>query len=161
MTPTPPKRPSASRPVLASELVQDILKTKVEEKKQQAQSEVARRRDRLRKVNYFLLIPLFLALLAWNVLRSDKPPEVFTRAEVDASVRFKVYLAVQALKAYRDSAGVWPTSLEVVGFANEGLTYQRVDTTFQISAATNDSPFTYRYGDDLAFYRDAAQSLMR
>ena len=48
-----------------------------------------------------------------------------------------------------------------MGFGSEGLTYQLRDTTFQIEAVSGGIPFTYRYGDDLAYFRDASQTLMR
>jgi hypothetical protein len=119
------------------------------------------RRERMRRVLVFGLLPAFLVLLGWNLTRGRATPVVFTPAEVDAGARFKIYLAAQALKAFRDSAGTWPASLEAVGFAGEGLTYELSDTTYLLHTTIGGAPFTYRSGDDLAFFRDATQELVR
>lgn len=108
-----------------------------------------------------MLLGVFLILGAWNVTRAGERRQVFTPSELDAGVRLKIYLTVQALQAFRDSAGRWPASLDEVGFASEGLAYRRLDTTFQIVATSGDTPFTYRSGDDLAPFRDAARELVR
>ena len=121
----------------------------------------AGRRERMRRILVFALVPAFLLLLGWNLTRGGTPPQVFTPAELDAGSRFKIYLAAQALKAYRDSAGVWPASLDAVGFANEGLTYEVVDTTYVIQTTVGGAPVFYRSGDDLAFFRDASRELVR
>jgi hypothetical protein len=86
---------------------------------------------------------------------------VFTPAELDAGSRFKIFLAAQALEAYRDSTGTWPESLEIVGFANEGLTYEVEDTTYIIQTTVAGAPVVYRSGDNLDFFRDASQELIR
>jgi hypothetical protein len=157
------REPNQTPRELASELVQSIIKDKTEARERgeaRAQDEEARRR-RLRRILVFGLLPAFLVLLGWNLTRRSQPPEVFTPAELDAGTRFKIYLAAQALKVYRDSAGTWPPSLEVVGFANEGLTYEIVDTAYVLQANIGGAPVFYRSGDDLSFFRDASQELMR
>lgn len=163
MTQPPSKGPNLSRPELASELVHDILKKKLEERRQgrpPGGSGAAARQRRFR-LAFAILLPIFLGLAGWNLTVGNKPPTVFTQEEIDAGVRFKVFLAVQALQAYRDSTGQWPASLAAVGFANEGLTYEQVDTSFAITALSGDLPFTYHSGDDLSFFRDAPQVMTR
>ena len=163
MTQPPPKEPNQTRRELASELVHSIMKDKVEERERargKAQDE-GTRQQRMRRILVFGLLPAFLVLLGWNLTRGGEPPQVFTPAELDAGSRFKIFLAAQALKAYRDSTGTWPASLDVVGFANEGLTYEVVDTTYVIQATVGGAPVVYRSGDNLDFFRDASQELIR
>ena len=166
MTQPPSKDPNRSRRELASELVHDILKDKLAERRQErskrpgSDSSAAARLRRFR-LALAILFPLFLGLLAWNLTAGRKPPVVFTPAEVDAGARFKIFLAVQALKAYRDSAGHWPTSLRQVGFGDEGMTYEQVDTSYVITAVSGGTAFTYRGGEDLSFFRDAPRELTR
>lgn len=157
------REPNQTPRELASELVQSIIKDKTEARERgeaRAQDEEARRR-RLRRILVFGLLPAFLVLLGWNLTRRSQNPEVFTPAELDAGTRFKIYLAAQALKVYRDSAGTWPPSLDVVGFANEGLSYEIVDTSYVLQGNVGGAPVFYRSGDDLSFFRDASQELMR
>lgn len=163
MTRPPSRERNQSRRELASELVQSIIKDKAEARERGAArvQDKAARRQRLRRILVFGLFPAFLVLLGWNLTRSSKPAEVFTPAELDAGVRFKIFLAAQALKVYRDSAGTWPPSLDAVGFAHEGLTYQVVDTSYILQANIGGAPVSYRSGDDLSFFRDASQELMR
>ncbi len=163
MTQPPGKGPNLSRPELASELVHDILKNKLEERRQGSSGggKNASARQRRFRLAFAILLPIFLGLAAWNVTVGSKPPTVFTQEEIDAGVRFKIFLAVQALKAYRDSTGQWPASLAYVGFAEEGLNYQQQDTSYVITAMSGDVPYTYRSGDDLTFFRDAPQVMMQ
>jgi len=161
MTP-PPKEPTQTRRELASELVHSIMRDKVEERERQTQSEDhGAKRARMRRILVFGLLPAFLLLLGWNLTRGGTPPQVFTPAELDAGSRFKIFLAAQALKAYRDSVGTWPASLDAVGFGNEGLTYEVVDTAYVIHTTIGGAPAVYRSGDDLAFFRDASHELVR
>ena len=165
MTQPPSRGPGQTRRQLASELVQSIMKDKAEAHARGQGRGPGRghagRRERLRRILVFGLLPAFLVLLGWNLTRGSKPPQVFTPAEVDAGSRFKIFLAAQALKAFRDSAGTWPASLDAVGFAHEGLTYEVVDTTYVIHTTIGGEPFTYRSGDDLDYFRDASEELVR
>jgi len=163
VTQPPGKAPNLSRPELASELVHDILKHKLEERRRGSSGggKHAAARQRRFRLAFAVLFPIFVGLAAWNITAGRQPPAVFTQEEIDAGVRFKIFLAVQALKAYRDSTGQWPASLVSVGFADEGLTYQQRDTFFVISAMSGDVPYTYRSGEDLTFFRDAPQVMMQ
>ena len=160
---TRPREPSQTRRELASELVNSIMKDNVdarEHSKVRAQDQEGKRK-RLRRILVFGLLPAFLVLLSWNLTRGGEPPQVFSPAELDAGSRFKIFLAAQALKVYRDSAGTWPTSLDAVGFGNEGLSYEVVDTTYVIQSTIGGAPVFYRSGDNLDFFRDASRELMR
>jgi hypothetical protein len=162
MTDQPP-RGQKPRRGLASELVHDILKNKLEarEHSQATEDKRVQRHQRARQIVFFVLLPLFVAAMGWNLTVGRKPPVVFTQAEIDASTRFRIFLAAQAVRAYRDSAGQWPQSLAAAGFAGEGLTYQLVDTSYVINATSGGVLFTYRAGADLGYFRDAAQELLK
>jgi hypothetical protein len=165
MTQPPPKEPTQTRRELASELVHSIMKDKSDERaRERGQTQAhdkGTRQERTRRVLVFGLLPAFLALLGWNLTRGGTPPAVFTPTELDAGSRFKIFLAAQALKVYRDSTGTWPPSLDAVGFGNEGLTYELVDTTYVIQTTIGGAPVFYRSGDNLDFFRDASRELMR
>ena len=124
MTQPPSKGPNPSPRERASELVQDILKQEVEKRGGRHRPTLEGRRRRP-AITLYVLFGVCLTLAAWNVMRSGPQPQVFTSSELDAGVRLKIYLAVQALQAHRDTAGTWPASLDVIGFASEGLTAAR------------------------------------
>lgn len=173
---TSPRRPSTpssgpgskghrlSQPDMAAQLVADIIKQKVEEVKQdkvQRQRAVLLKKRRS-KLWYFLgLLPVFLGLTIWNLTRAGEPPVVFTPEEIEASVRFKIYLAAQTVQAFRDSAGLWPRSLAAVGMADEGLVYRLVDTSFTIADTSGGVPLVYHGGENLALFADAYAMLAR
>ena len=153
-----------SRPDLAAELVRDILTRKVEEREREESEErerVLRKKTRSFAMVFLVLAPLFLIVTAITLGSRDAKPRVFTPSEEDAGVRLKIYLAAQAVRAYRDSARRLPASLADVGFDHEGLVYRRVDHTFEISDTNSVIPFTYRGGEDAEFFRSAAKELMQ
>ena len=133
-SPTPPSpgepgapRPSRShrlsRPDLAAEIVADIIKQKVDDAKQQ--KEEARRPPpkRTRAVVLMVSVPVLFGLTAWNLVHAHDRPTVFTAEQLDAGVRFRIYLAAQAVEAYRDSRGRLPPTLGAVGMEGDGLDY--------------------------------------
>ncbi len=162
MTHQPPPGQPPVRPGLASELVHDILKDKREAREQsEAKGDQRVVRQRRARRTVLALLPLFVLALGWNLAAGRKTPVVFTPAELDASTRFRIFLAAQAARAYRDSAGRWPQTLAAAGFAGDGLTYQLVDTGYVINATSGGVLFTYRSGADLNYFRSAAQELVR
>ena len=151
-----------SRPDLAAQMVADILKEKIEDAKEvKAAAAAARPRRRHARRWLLALIPAFIALSAWNVLRAGAQPQVFTPDELTASLRFKIYLAVQGIRAFRDSAGTLPQSLAQIHMADDGLAYVRADTSYVIVGTAGDTHVTYRHGDDITPYAGAAQALGR
>ena len=161
------KRPSRDshqlqRPDLAAQIVADILKQKiadVKETKAAVRAALPRRRNWKRWL--VALIPAFCGLTAWNVLRAGVEPQVFTPDELAASLRFRIYVAVQGIRAFRDSAGVLPQSLQQIRMADAGIAYVRSDTTYVIVGSAGTVHVTYRKGDDLKPYADAARTLGR
>ena len=150
-----------SRPDLAAQMVADILKEKIADANEIKAAAAARPRRRDLRRWLLGLVPAFLALSAWNVLRAGAGPQVFTPDELAASLRFKIYLAVQGIHAYRDSAGTLPRSLQQIHMADDGLAYVRSDTSYVIVGTAGDTHVTYRKGDDLKPYASASQSLAR
>jgi hypothetical protein len=149
---------------MAAQLVADIIKQKVEEIKeekfQRLQAVLLKRRRS--KLWYFLgLLPLFLLLTIWNLVRSGEEPRVFSSEELVAGTRFKMYLTAQAVQAYRDSAGRWPRNLAAVGLARERLVYQLVDGTYTITDTSGSVPLVYRGGESLTLFANAYAVLAR
>ncbi len=159
----PPQDPhQLQRPDLAAQMVADILKQKIADVKEiKAAAGAARPRRRNWKRWLAGLIPAFSALTAWNLLRAGAEPQVFTPEELAASLRFKIYVAAQAIRAFRDSAGTLPPSLQQIRMADDGLAYVRTDTTYVIVGSAGAVHVTYRQGDDLKPYGAAAQTLGR
>lgn len=163
-TATPKPDPRLSRPDMAAQLVADIIKQKVDEVKQEKverQQQVQRRRRHSRYWYFLGLLPVLLGLTVWNLSRAGEPPTVFTPEEVDAGIRFRIFLAAQAVQAYRDSAGHWPADLGAVGMADQGLTYRLVDSTYAISDTSHAVPLEYHGGDNVALFADAYGVLAR
>jgi hypothetical protein len=153
-----------SRPDLAAELVRDILTQKVESRQRERfeeQERVLRKKTRSLAMVFLVLTPLFLIITAVHLGGRGAEARVFTRAEEDAGVRLKIYLAAQAVRAYRDSTRRWPITLGEVGFEQEGLRYRRIDNTFEISDTNSVIPFTYRGDEDPDFFRSAYKDLMK
>ncbi len=172
---TPPPPPSRrldsrghrlSRPDLAAAIVADIMQQKVEEVKH-AKQEAHRPRQRSRAWVLLVGLPLLVGLTIWNLVRAGERPLVFTATQVDAGVRFKIYLAVQAVESYRRSSGRLPPDLGAVGMDGDGLTYTPADSTYTIAAGPSagdgspaDAPlYEYRRGDDLKPFADGYAEL--
>jgi len=150
------------RPDLAAQMVADILKQKIADiTETKAAVQAARPRRRNWKRWLVVLIPAFAALSAWNVITAGAEPQVFTPDELAASLRFKIYIAAQGIRAFRDSAGTLPTSLQQIRMADDGLAYVRSDTTYVIVGSAGPVHLTYRSIDDLKAYGRAAHTLVR
>lgn len=157
----PPGDPhKLQRPDLAAQMVADILKQRIEDVKE-TKAAVRATLPRRRNWKRWLvgLIPAFCGLTAWNVMRAGAEPQVFTPDELAASLRFKVYVAVQGIRAFRDSAGTLPQSLQQIRMADAGIAYVRSDTTYVIVGTAGGVHVTYRKGDDLTPYAGAARTL--
>lgn len=168
-------RPSAPRPAsrpvqrlrasgsdIAAQLVADIIHAKVEAKKQAeaaVREAVSRRRRRSRGWYFLFALPLLVGLTVWNLTRGARPPQVFSAEEREAAVRFRIYLAAQAVEAYRDSVGRWPPSLAAVGFGDAGFVYQARVRDYEISDTSSSVPLTYRRGDMVAPFAGAYREL--
>jgi hypothetical protein len=150
------------RPETAAQLVADIIHHKVEAAKQKQAARVAvatKRRRRARGWYFLVALPLLLGLTAWNLVRAAHPPEVFSADERESGVRLRMYLAAQAVEAYRDSLGRWPAQLDAVGFGDAGFVYRAGGSSFEISDTSALVPLTYHRGDMLAPFADAYQEL--
>ena len=147
---------------MAAQLVADIIHQKVEAKQRAEDAirmAVVRKRRRGRGWYFLVALPLFVGLTAWNVARGANPPAVYTAAEVESGVRFRMYLAVQAVEAYRDSLGRWPATLAAVGFGDAGFTYSASGRSYEITDTSSAVPLEYRRGDMLEPFADAYNEL--
>jgi hypothetical protein len=161
MSETKRSRHRLVRPDLAVEIVLELVKQKAEEIRE-ARAEALKRPRRRRQPLYLLgLVGLFCGLTAWNVVRAGHVPTVFSPAEIEASVRYRIYLATRAVEAYRDSAGAFPAALAAAGIDDEGLLYLPARSTYSIVAENGAGRISYRRGDNLAPFVAAYGALAR
>lgn len=160
------ERLRAKQPVrpadIAAQLIADIIHRKVEAVQEQQAAVVAaatQRRRRGRAWYFLVALPLLIGLSAWNLVRATSTPEVFSVEERESAVRFRMYLAAQAVEAYRDSLRRWPADLGAVGFADAGFVYQAGERDFEISDTSASVPLTYRRGDPLRPFAGAYHEL--
>lgn len=156
------QQPQVKRPDTAAQLVADIIHQKIEAVKRQetAQREAVVKRRRRGRAWYFLVaLPLLIGLTAWNIARAARPPAVFSAEERESAVRFRMYLAAQAVEAYRDSLGRWPETLAAVGFGDAGFVYTAASRDFEISDTTSAVPLSYQRGDMLTPFAGAYDEL--
>ena len=157
----PSERLRLSRPDLAAQFVADIVKQRVEDARERKR-EVVRDRERHQRRPWLLvLIPLFFVLFGWNMLAAGSTPAVFSRAEREASLRFRIYLAAQGVKAFRDSAGYLPPDLPTIGIFEDRIAYVPDGTLYAIVGSEGGLQLTYRSGEDLQPYAAAYQRLAR
>jgi hypothetical protein len=162
MTPDKSEKKEPPRPsrALAADLVADIMKQRVEEAK--ALKAVAVKPKRPRGVTVlFVLVPVALALTAWNVWGGNAAREVFSPRERAASIRFQIFLVQQAVEAFRDSAKLFPRSLSQIGMDGEGVTYVPGDTAYDLIGRADSLTVTYHRGDPIAPFSGAAALLQR
>jgi hypothetical protein len=161
----PPEKHRLSRPDMAAQLVADIIQQKVAEIKQDKAEvqRIVRQKRRRSKLWYFLvLLPALIGLSIWNIVRSGRPPEVLSAEEIDASIRFRIFLAAQAVEAYQDSAGRWPRDLAAVGMGGDKLVYRLLDTSYTITDTSGTGVrLVYHGGESLAPFGDAYAQLGR
>lgn len=151
-----------AQPQAAADLVKSIVQQKVDDAKQRkADAEKARRKKKNLTPLLLGLTPVLLGLTAWNVFQTGAPASRLTPADQDASTRFRIYLAAEAIEAYRSAHGVYPADLTQVGANWEGLHYAVADTMWSIVAQLTNGSVTYRRGDPLTPFASAYQSLQR
>jgi len=150
-----------TRPDVAADLVKDIIKQKVEDVKQARAAAVAAKKRRNRLPLLLGLLPLLIGLTLWNVLRAGHQPVVISPADRVASLKFKIYIAAEAIEAYRTTHGVIPANLKQVGADMQGLTYVPGDTTWSIVGRVDSTSITYRHGQPLGAFSSAYQPMQR
>ncbi|HEX9692419.1 MAG TPA: hypothetical protein VGA22_10005 [Gemmatimonadales bacterium] len=105
----------------------------------------------------FILLPILIALVSWNVVRTMNPSEPFDSEDLSDGARMAVYLAADAVIAYRDSTGTLPRGLSVVGLGDLPVTYEVEASGFTVSTSVSGRVVSYRSGQDLrAFVGDLA-----
>ena len=156
------QRPSLSPNDMAAQLVADIIHQKVEAQERADEAvrmAVVRKRRRGRGWYFLVALPMFVGLTAWNFARAAHPPAVYTASERESGVRFRMFLAAQAVEAYRDSLGRWPATLAAVGFGDAGFTYSASARSYEITDTSSAVPLEYRRGDMLEPFADAYNEL--
>lgn len=157
--PPPPRPPSRfSQRDLAAQYVGEILKQKAEEA---AKVRAAPRRQRAAGRSLTVLVPVLLGLTGWNVGRMVREPAVFTSGETEAALRFRIYLAAEAVRTFKDSAGTLPADIKDIGLdRDEGLVYAPLDTTYIITGVADEVRLTYRGDQDLGPFAAAYDVLV-
>lgn len=146
--PPPPPTPRFSQRELAAQYVGDILRQKAEEAAQARAAPPPRPRGARALM---VLVPILLGLTGWNLGRLMREPAVFSPEEAEAGLRFRMYLAAEAVRAYRDSARALPATLEDLGLdEDEGLVYAPIEDTFIITGVDGPVRLTYRGDQDPA-----------
>jgi hypothetical protein len=150
-----------TRPDLAVEILHELVKQKAEEMRQARDGVMARPRRSRRPLYLALLFVIFAGLTSWNVVRAGHQPVVFTADEMEASVRYRIYLAVRAVEGYHDSARAFPRTLKAAGIEDDGLVFLPSTSTYTIVAESGARRISYRRGDDLRPFAAAYGGLAR
>lgn len=124
-------------------------------------AELARKPRNRRLALLLVLFGVALALTAGNVLHTALSVRAIGSVEAEASATFTIYLVAQAVELYRDSAGSWPPSLEVVRVDERGVEYTVTTGGYTLAATVGDTQITYRSGEDLSTFARAYQLLAR
>ena len=168
MTDRPPSQPPGNPPrrfeqrQAAADLVKNIIQQKVDDAKQaKVDADKERKKAKSRMPLLLALLPLLLGLTAWNVLSAGPPRSTLSYADQVASAKFRIYIAEEAIEAYRVAHGAYPANLTQVGADWEGLHYAATESTWSIVTRVDSITITYRRGDPLAPYSTAYQSLQR
>jgi hypothetical protein len=93
------------------------------------------------------MFTMVLALVTLYVI-SEHRKALNTGATMEvASVRFSIYLITEGLRAYRDSTGVLPATLEEAGLDEEGIEYITNGTTYRLVAVEGSNSIVYAEGN--------------
>ena len=150
------------QPQAAADLVKSIVQQKVDDAKQaRADAEKARKKQKSRIPLLLGLLPVLLGLTAWNVLNAGPTQSTMSAADQLASLKFRIYIAAEAIEAYHAAHGVFPANLTQVGADWDGLHYVPAETTWTIVSRLDTTTITYRHGDSLTPLATAYQGLQR
>jgi len=108
------------------------------------------------------MAPVLTVLVILNVLQWRRPHHTaaaFTSAEEDASARFGIYLAEQAVVHFRDSAGALPRDLAAAGVEGDGIEYAAAGSAFSLRVQVGARTIAYRSGEDLGPFAGAYSML--
>ena len=134
---------------LAAQLVTDIVHGASEDARQTKQAaRPPRRRSRL--ALWLALLGVLVAVTAWNSLRPREAPVVFTPTEEAASLRWKVFLAAQAIDGFHRATSTYPATLAAAGVDDSGWTYAPAGSTYVIVGRLGSLSVEYHQGDPLA-----------
>jgi len=142
---------SGDRPPPESrEYLEEIMRQEVEElqERKRIKSLSGQKRPRYKMLGVLLVI--LVIMIGLNIARMVTVPDPFTPAEEEASAMFTMYLVVQSVEAFRDSAGSFPTNLESLDLDEEGLTYTVHDLGYTVRYEDQGARFSYRSGESFA-----------
>ncbi len=105
----------------------------------------------------FLLTPLLVLLVIANLILAKKGPGGFTTEDKITAGRLMIYMAVTAIEAYQDTAGVPPASLRQIDAASPDLRYELVGTSYKVTAYSGIHRIVYFKGDELASYAEVEE----
>ena len=103
---------------------------------------------------------LFALVLWWDVRQFSEVPFVFTPEEEMDGVLATLYLTIQGIEAYHDSAGSYQSDLESLGLDDEELAYSPRQDGYELTDAAADQSLLYRRGDDLTPYQEALNAVL-
>jgi len=106
-----------------------------------------------------LLLPVLLILVIANVVLAKRGPGGFTTEDKMTAGRLMIYMAVTAIEAYQDTAGVPPASLRQLDVDSDDLSYELVGTSYKVTAYSGPHRIVYFQGDELASYAEGEEDL--
>ena len=153
---------SGDRPPPESrEYLEEIMKQEVEDAKERRRIRRMSGQKKPRYKTLGVLLFILVIMIGLNVARIVTAPDPFTPAEEEAGAMFTIYLVVQGVEAFRDSAGFLPVDLEGLDLDEEGLTYTVRDSSYTLHFQEEGITASYRSGENLAPYIAAYEALER
>lgn len=125
----------------APNIVAAIMEEAAEKAVARAEAQKATHKRRGRAL--IVLVPVFLLLTGWNLIRGTRPPDPIDDAAAVESTQMAVYLAAGAALAFRDSTGTPPQSLRELGLGDVRVRYVREGREFSITGTSRSQTIRY------------------
>ena len=134
-----------------ADLVGEIVKQRKEKQQAAREAEQDRRSQRTLLPVLWVLMVIAVGLTVWNLTRGGGGAQLqpVSPAQRAATGLVGIYIAAQAVNAYRDSTGVLPLSVEFVGAGGFGVAYGVTGTGYLLTAASDTGLVTYRSDEEL------------
>jgi hypothetical protein len=131
----------------AGNIVAAIMEEAAEKAAAQAKGRHVAHRRRGRAL--IVLVPVFLVLTGWNLLRTTQPPPPVPDDLVVEGAHMAVYVAAEALFQHQDSTGTLPRSLRAIGLEDVPVRYEPDGREFLLTARARGRSISYDSRDDL------------
>jgi hypothetical protein len=105
------------------------------------------------------LYAVVLALTGLYAISEHRKSFITSAPMNEASRRFSIYLIAEGLRAYRDSTGTLPATLEQAGLDEEDIEYVTDGTSYRLVAVGDSTSLVYVEGADPARYGSAFKVL--